>query len=121
MMNYGRDSSLHAVESSKSPNDDHLEDYYEEDEEDDGNESEFVAKSASSGAMISTTQVPPTDTASPIQVQFLLNTSSSREVVASTSTNDGFTTVVSKVHQIKVSEECKMTEIQMAIQVAKSA
>ena len=38
-----RDPSLHAVESaSKSPDDDHLEDYYEADEEEDGNESEFV-------------------------------------------------------------------------------
>ncbi|KAM7504681.1 hypothetical protein LguiB_003585 [Lonicera macranthoides] len=31
--NYGCDPSLYAVESSKSPNDDHLADYYEEDEE----------------------------------------------------------------------------------------
>lgn len=37
--NSGCDSSLHAVESSKSPNDDHLEAYYEEDKEEDGNES----------------------------------------------------------------------------------
>ena len=51
----GRDPSLHVVESSKSPTDDHLEDYYEEDEEDDNNEFEFVVKYVNHDAMISVT------------------------------------------------------------------
>lgn len=55
MRNYGRDSSLHAAESSKSPNVNHLEDYHVEDKEEDGTESEFVAESASPDATISTT------------------------------------------------------------------
>lgn len=37
----------HAVEPSKPPNDNHLEDYYKADEEEDCNESEFVADFAS--------------------------------------------------------------------------
>lgn len=44
MRNSGCDPSLHAIESSKSPND-HLKDYYEADTDDDGNESEFVVES----------------------------------------------------------------------------
>lgn len=48
---FGGESSLHAVESSKSHFDDNLEDYYEVDEKEKGDESEFVAQfgSMSSG------------------------------------------------------------------------
>lgn len=37
--NFGCDSFLHAAKSFKSPNIDHLKNYYEEDEKEDGNES----------------------------------------------------------------------------------
>lgn len=70
---------MNAVESSKSLNDDYIEDYYEKYKENNGNESKFVVESVSPDVMISATQVPPIYVSSHIQVPFTLDTSSSRE------------------------------------------
>lgn len=72
-------------------------------------------------ATISATQVSPIDHVSLIQVPFLLDIFLSREVVGSSSADDGFITVVSKARKRRITMECKMIGIQMAIQVAKSA
>lgn len=50
-----------------------------------------------------------------------MDTSSSNEVVASFSVDDGFITVISKAQKRRFTEERKMAEIRMAIQTTKTS
>lgn len=67
---FGCESSLHAVDSSKSYFNDDLEDCYKVDEKEGGDKNEFVLESVSLDVTNLTTQVPLIDTRSPIQVPF---------------------------------------------------
>ncbi|KAM7510694.1 hypothetical protein LguiB_009569 [Lonicera macranthoides] len=58
------------------------EDYYNGDEKEDRDESEFVAESMSSNVTTLAAYVPPTNTPSPVQVPFPLDTSLTWEAIA---------------------------------------
>lgn len=64
--------------------------------EEDGNESGFVVESTSPEVTTSTAYISPINILPYVQVLFSLDTSVSGEDVASFSTYNGFTTIVSK-------------------------